>query len=86
MFCNSKLHFLALFSKSGCWVKGIYATKPEKVATYSISLTTPFKAFSQGGKEYILNNANEIYELNQNAKAVPLDKTKKTGKRNVIIV
>jgi|GEM_PF-5729711 len=58
----------------------------EKVATYSISLTTPFKAFSQGGKEYILNNANEIYELNQNAKAVQLDKTKKTGKRNVIIV
>jgi hypothetical protein len=58
----------------------------EKVATYSISLTAPFKAFSQGRKEYILNNANEIYELNQNAKAVPLDKTKKTSKRNVIIV
>lgn len=58
----------------------------EKVATYSISLTTPFKAFDLGGKEYILNNANEIYELNQNAKAVYLNKPKKTDKRSVIII
>ena len=58
----------------------------EKMATYSISLTAPFKAFDLGGKEYILNNANEIYELNQNAKAVYLNKPKKTDKRSVIII